>query len=126
MHLVNAYASDLLTWQKDAKTFVQQWRINLPYSAERIEATSRMDRDHLFLSFQWVRIMTLFSAHEEIPTKDKHNNPTPGGGLSGMLAHTSRFFFFCWACLQSCFLAAAPRGRNSTSHRAIVISNRSS
>src|SRR5258708_7784245 len=51
MHLANTYASDLLTWQKDAKTF-----------------------------FQWVRIMTLFRAHEEIPTKDKHNNSTPEEG----------------------------------------------
>jgi hypothetical protein len=51
MHLANTYASDLLTWQKDAKTFVERWRINLPYSAERLEATWRMDQDHLFLLF---------------------------------------------------------------------------
>jgi hypothetical protein len=50
-HLANTYASDLLTGQKDAKTFVERWRTNLPHSAERIEATRGMDQDHLFLLF---------------------------------------------------------------------------
>jgi hypothetical protein len=76
MHLANTYASDLLTGQKDAKTFVERWRINLPHSAEGIAATRRWSRTTSFFSFQWVRIMTLFSPQEEIPTKDKHNNST--------------------------------------------------
>jgi hypothetical protein len=92
MHLANTYASDLLSWQKDAKTFVERWRMNLCRIPPNALSQRRgWIRTTSFFFFQWVGIRTLFRSQEEIPTKDKHNNSTPRR-FSDLIADTSRSF----------------------------------